>query len=322
MFPSLRLMIAATFASIVALICGFGMFAAFRVSHEPLARLPPATAAPPLRIDSAVTLSVTAAEPFAHRFQIGAPGDGGGLSSSLSVLAYSAAPPTEQPATKAVEPAEPVAHEREADTSEPAPAPVVAADAPAPIQQAAAAEAPADAKPDEPVRQAPSDDAAGEVKPDAGAEPSGAQAPAAAPSVAAVEPSTTEPAATAQVQPAEASPASSPAPSVAPPPDAAHGTAVKSEQRSTKRPRLTAAAHRMHAARASAVAHAGAVARTQDPKRTSTFPGTTFETGAQSWPPPAQRQPARGDRTRAAARTTTSNTTAGIGGPFVSAPDP
>ena len=44
MFPNVRLMIAATWASVVVLICGFGMFAAFRVSHEPLVRLPAVSA--------------------------------------------------------------------------------------------------------------------------------------------------------------------------------------------------------------------------------------------------------------------------------------
>ena len=44
MFPNVRLMIVATLASVVALICGFGMFAVFRVSHEPFVRVPAATA--------------------------------------------------------------------------------------------------------------------------------------------------------------------------------------------------------------------------------------------------------------------------------------
>jgi hypothetical protein len=44
MFPNFRLMIAAVAASVVALSCGFGVFAALRVNHEPLARLPAATA--------------------------------------------------------------------------------------------------------------------------------------------------------------------------------------------------------------------------------------------------------------------------------------
>jgi hypothetical protein len=47
MFPNVRLMIAAIAASIIALSCGFGLFAAFRVSHEPLARMP--ATSPPLQ---------------------------------------------------------------------------------------------------------------------------------------------------------------------------------------------------------------------------------------------------------------------------------
>lgn len=45
MFPNVRLMIGALFASVVALTCGFGIFAAFRVNHEPLSRLPANTVA-------------------------------------------------------------------------------------------------------------------------------------------------------------------------------------------------------------------------------------------------------------------------------------
>jgi hypothetical protein len=45
MFPNVRLLIAAMLASILVLICGFGVFAAFRVSREPIAHLP-ATVAP------------------------------------------------------------------------------------------------------------------------------------------------------------------------------------------------------------------------------------------------------------------------------------
>lgn len=70
MFPNVRLMIAALVASVVALSCGFGVFAAFRVNHEPLVRLPPAAA--PLQLLAGNTASVVAAaaEPFDHRFQI------------------------------------------------------------------------------------------------------------------------------------------------------------------------------------------------------------------------------------------------------------
>lgn len=45
MFPNVRLMIGALLASVVVLCCGFGIFAAFRVNHEPLSRLPANTAA-------------------------------------------------------------------------------------------------------------------------------------------------------------------------------------------------------------------------------------------------------------------------------------
>jgi hypothetical protein len=71
MFPNVRLMIAATLASVLALICGFGMFAAFHVSHEPLVRLPSASAPLQLSADNAATpMAYAAAEPFARRFQI------------------------------------------------------------------------------------------------------------------------------------------------------------------------------------------------------------------------------------------------------------
>ena len=42
MFPNVRLLIAAVVASVVALSCGFALFAAFRVNHEPLSRSRPA----------------------------------------------------------------------------------------------------------------------------------------------------------------------------------------------------------------------------------------------------------------------------------------
>ena len=70
MFPNVRLMIAAVVASVVALSCGFGVFAAFRVNHEPLARLSTATAQ--LVVDSATPPAATlaAGETFGSRFQL------------------------------------------------------------------------------------------------------------------------------------------------------------------------------------------------------------------------------------------------------------
>jgi hypothetical protein len=64
MFPNVRLLIAATIVSVVALSCGFAVFAALRVNHEPLAR----SAAPPLRLLASLSPSppimVAAVEPF------------------------------------------------------------------------------------------------------------------------------------------------------------------------------------------------------------------------------------------------------------------
>jgi hypothetical protein len=71
MFPDVRLMVAATLASVVALMFGFGLFAAFRVSHEPLGRLQPAGAPLQLVADNAAITATTIApgEPFDRRFQ-------------------------------------------------------------------------------------------------------------------------------------------------------------------------------------------------------------------------------------------------------------
>ena len=72
MFPNVRLMIAATLASVVALICGFGMFAVFRVSHDPFVRLPAATAPLQLVADNAARPSTgfASGEAFDRRFEV------------------------------------------------------------------------------------------------------------------------------------------------------------------------------------------------------------------------------------------------------------
>src|SRR5271163_4563527 len=72
MFPNVRLMIAATLASVVVLICGFGMFAVFRVSHDPFVHLPAATAPLQLVADNAARSSAgfASAEPFDRRFEV------------------------------------------------------------------------------------------------------------------------------------------------------------------------------------------------------------------------------------------------------------
>jgi hypothetical protein len=64
MFPTLRLLIGALFASVIALCGGFGVFAAFRVNHEPLGRLPADTGALQLVADAPARPVLTWGVPF------------------------------------------------------------------------------------------------------------------------------------------------------------------------------------------------------------------------------------------------------------------
>jgi hypothetical protein len=72
MFPNVRLLIAAVVASVVALSCGFALFAAFRVNHEPLSRL--ATGAAPLQLAAGNPIPSVAtpapADSFGNRFPL------------------------------------------------------------------------------------------------------------------------------------------------------------------------------------------------------------------------------------------------------------
>lgn len=72
MFPDIRLLILALFTSIVALTCGFGVFAAFRVNHEPLSRLPADTTPLQLVADGPAAPAVRWAVPFRPRSSLGA----------------------------------------------------------------------------------------------------------------------------------------------------------------------------------------------------------------------------------------------------------
>ncbi len=78
MFPNVRMMIVAMLASVVAVICAMGMFAAFGVNHEPFAQLP--SDRPPLQLvfDHTVPAADGRALPFGVRFQIDAASAGGG----------------------------------------------------------------------------------------------------------------------------------------------------------------------------------------------------------------------------------------------------
>jgi hypothetical protein len=74
MFPNVRLMTVAMLASIVAMSCGLGAFAALRVNHDSLARLP--AAGPPLRfVFNTAPAAITDATPasFGVRFAVTAP---------------------------------------------------------------------------------------------------------------------------------------------------------------------------------------------------------------------------------------------------------
>jgi hypothetical protein len=151
MFPNMRLMIATTLASVAALICGFGLFAAVHVRHEPLARVSPAAVA--LRLKgggNVVALPVMTMVPFNDALRTGATESAGGV----STLAFSGAAPNEPTGTQTV--------------------------APSDDQQAGAAAEPAPASPPE----AAIAETAPPQKPDEATESGSAQAPASAPSLA------------------------------------------------------------------------------------------------------------------------------------------
>ena len=73
MFPDIRLLIVAVVASVVALSCGFGLFAALRVNHEPLARQQTDTA--PLHLlpadITALSMTVAAVETLDRSIEMG-----------------------------------------------------------------------------------------------------------------------------------------------------------------------------------------------------------------------------------------------------------
>lgn len=64
MLPNVRLLIAALFSSVVALSCGFGVFAALRVNSDPLGRLPAGAAALQLVANEAAAAPATWGAPF------------------------------------------------------------------------------------------------------------------------------------------------------------------------------------------------------------------------------------------------------------------
>jgi hypothetical protein len=135
MFPNVRLLLAAMISSVVALSCGFGIFAALRVNHEPLARLPSGSA--PLQLLASISpsppIAVAAVEPIERGLRAGDTSGGTGLADA----------PARAPA----------ASDREADTSSPEPETSSAvagnpsATAPVPAQEAPASAAEHEADP-------------------------------------------------------------------------------------------------------------------------------------------------------------------------------
>ena len=75
MFPNGRLVIVAMLASVVAVSCGLGVFAAFRVNHQPFTRLQ--SADPPLQLvfgsGAPAPVRDVSAAPFGVRFLLNVP---------------------------------------------------------------------------------------------------------------------------------------------------------------------------------------------------------------------------------------------------------
>jgi hypothetical protein len=305
MFPNVRLMIVAVMASVVALIGGFGVFAAFRVNHEPLARLSNVTAQSQLVADSAAPRAVklAAGEAFGPRFQVSealiasvAPGlpapkpdrqDSAGPPSPVATAAPEGpTPPPQQIAV--VAPALPIEPNAKPDGA------TDAANEPPPAAQAAVAEpAPEQAKPEiaAALTQAPpvepsSPETKQETKPEA--TPSAGQAPP-------VE---------------QASQESEPAVAGATEAASADNVGRKPTRKTAGRQRVAAKAqHRARRPRAIAIATAN-----------SAFPQSGFQTGQPAQPQLAvQTAPQAAVKRRRVAKRPTVKQSA-VGGPFVSPP--
>jgi hypothetical protein len=112
MFPNARLLIAATIATIVALSCGFGMFAALRVNHEPFARLPPGAA--PLQLLASISPSppiiVAAVEPPDRGLRTGETHAGADLADAQPRASSASDRATGAPSTEAETAAAPVSN--------------------------------------------------------------------------------------------------------------------------------------------------------------------------------------------------------------------
>jgi hypothetical protein len=183
MFPNVRLLIAAVVASVVALSCGFALFATFRVNHEPLSRL--ATGAAPLQLAAGnpipSAMPPASADSFGNRFPLNQ-GDIAGASAEATpsqpehddnVEPPSTSTAATAPDTNAAEPEQPApeqpavaqAPEPKQDEAAVTPTEPPASEPPPAPSDTAAAQPPAEqAPPAEPA--APTEQAHQETKPD------------------------------------------------------------------------------------------------------------------------------------------------------------
>lgn len=300
MFPNLRLLTAAAMAAVVALIFGFGMFAAVRVGHEPLVRVIPVASGPlpPLSEgDGARPLAFAPAEPFDRRFRTGEPQQPGDAMAALTqalTRALAHRETAEAPRTSSTPPLEAQTIEVakaavDAPASEVVPAPRAEPAAPPPVTGSAP-----EASDDPPLASLPEHQspAAGNVEAPAlalwpvTAEPAASETAAI---LATVEPPAEQLKAASEIAQPGAAKSAATAPQ----------TENKPEKATEPKPRHTRAAvrHRPRPANAD-----------------GTFQQSNFVTA-----PPWQQQPARTRRAKVASKQA-KDASVGIGGPFVSAP--
>jgi ribonuclease E len=318
MFPDVRLMIAAVMASVVALVCGFGVFAAFRVNHEPLSRLSSVTAQSQLVADNAAprTAGLAAGEPFGPRFKVSAAliaNAATGLPASKPDRRDSAAPPS------AVAPAA-------ADGDAPQPPAVVAPAAqPEPsATQDAATDATSEPPSQSPTQSPTTTSSIAAVDPPADQAPAAAQAPEQAKPEAASLPDQAPPVKQASQEtkreaapPADQAPPVEQASRVPEPEAAATAEAAPVDKVGQKSARRTVARQRVAAkVRWARRSRAGAIASSTD---NSAFPQPTIQT-VQPAPPrfAARPAPPAVKRHRIAKRTPVRQSA--VGGPFVAPP--
>ena len=206
MFPNVRLLIAAVVASVVALSCGFAMFATFRVNHEPLSRLAAGAAPLQLAAGNPTPFAATPPDSFGVRFPANQTEPAGAPAAAAppqpdredSAPSATASGDATVPETAAAAPEQPVPEQA---TVAPAPEPTqsdaaaapnesppvtstdTAAAAPPPVEQATPTEpaAPAEQVVQEPNPDAKPDTTATVATSPAEAEPQAATEPAAEP---------------------------------------------------------------------------------------------------------------------------------------------